>query len=120
LSALNLSKTCIDRQTLRIEDAEGKLIALWVTHGADVLGTTIDTLPSIVESLFPQELYKEDSRRKGFEFCALHMTVYARYGENVSMDVSFAARVDYFCYREQMRLCIFIRIDSGKRTNQVV
>ena len=91
MSALNLSKTCIDRQTLRIEDADGKLIALWVTHGADVLGTTIDTLPSIVESLFPQELYEEDSRRKGFEFCALHMTTYARYGEKVRTIISFAA-----------------------------
>ncbi len=110
----------IFNSTLIIRDKEKHVIALQVTHGRSVLGKKFEMLTSLVDSLFPQELYGEDSRRIGFEFCAVHMSCYNRYAEQVSRfcflydvlpDLAFA--------RVLMHHLIYTLTDYKKRVKMV-
>jgi len=72
--------------SLLFRDAHKQVIALRVTHCQSVLGKKLVSLTMLVDSLFPKELYGDDSRRIGFEFCAIHMSIYNRYAEQVSLN----------------------------------
>jgi hypothetical protein len=74
----------VQRKTLLLRDIEKELMCLWSTHGRTVLKEQIQLLPSLVNALFPLELFEDDSTRVGFEFCAVHMSQYNRYTESVS------------------------------------
>jgi hypothetical protein len=77
------TKNAISRKTLIFRDLDKNLVALWATHAQKLLKEKIEALPALVHSLFPQELSEDDSKRVGFEFCAIHMSQYNRYAENV-------------------------------------
>lgn len=72
------------RKTLRIEDAEGQLIALYVSHAQKILQRKLAIIIAQIQALFPGELYSVDSSSEdNFKFLALHFAYYFKYSENV-------------------------------------
>jgi hypothetical protein len=63
-------------------DKKDGLVALTVKHHP-FLQQKIQQLPALIQALFPTEKVTDESTMPGFDFCAVHMSQYNRYAENV-------------------------------------
>lgn len=81
----------MDRNTLRVEDATGKVIALCLSNMEDSLKLQCKTLAAKMASIYPGEIYSDDSTKKGYSFLAQHYNMaYNRYAERVSVEIDFS------------------------------
>ena len=77
----------IIRNTLRVEDANGDLIALAVTHASSIpaLKSKLEVLMAEMQLVFPGELYSVDTAKSpNSKFLALHFSWYNKFSESVS------------------------------------
>ena len=68
---------------MRLADMEDNTLVLLATHAKTLLQHKFQVIFAEVDSLFPGELYPEDSRRPDYNFLALHFGYYNKYSESV-------------------------------------
>lgn len=85
-------------KTVKIEDSDGKFIALAFNEAADIIKDRLGIMQNVLRHLDPQSFEPCQSDKHGYAFDSIHLDTYNRFAEKVNvlcLDPSIALQLIY-------------------------